>query len=95
MLKPRGLFMSVTEQFTFGILSDFESRKISRSEAAKLLNIDERSVSRKARRLREKGLLGLQHGNKCKSPINKTADEFKIRVVELVRQKYFDFDGKV
>lgn len=84
--------MSVTEQFTFGILSDFGSRTISRSEAAKLLNMDERSVSRKARRLREKGLLGLQHGNKCKSPINKTSDEFKIRVVELVRQKYFDFN---
>ena len=92
MLKLRGLCMSVTEQFTFGVLSDFESRKISRAEAAKMLNINERSVSRKARRLRDKGLLGLHHGNKCKKHSNKAPDDLKIQVLKIIRDKYFDFN---
>lgn len=92
MQRPRGLYMSVTEQFAFGIISDFESRKISRKEAATLLEIDERSVSRKAVRFRKDGLLGFQHGNRRKIPSNKTSDALRLKVLDLIKEKYFDFN---
>jgi len=93
MPEPRGLYMSVTEQFTFNVLNDFGLGKIKRSEAAMMLGITERSVTRKASRFRTKGLPGVQHGNKGKTPPNRVSDDLQMRVIKLVREKYFDFNA--
>ena len=39
MQDNRGMYMSGSEQFTYGILTDFEIGKISRADAATLLGI--------------------------------------------------------
>jgi transposase len=86
------MYMSRSDQYTYGILTDFEIGKVTRSDAASLLGITERSVSRRAKRLRDKGLAGLQHGNRGKVPANKTPDSDREHILNLVRQKYFDFN---
>ena len=92
MQDNRGMYMSGSEQFTYGILTDFEIGKISRADAATLLGITERSVSRRAKRLRQNGLAGLQHGNRGKAPSNKTPESERDHILKLVQQKYFDFN---
>jgi hypothetical protein len=92
MKVPGGIWMSGRQQFTYGVLTDFNAGKISRAEAALLLGVDERSVSRKSARFREKGLVGLQHGNTGRIPVNRTSLDLKATVLKLVREKYFDFN---
>ena len=92
MMELGGMRMSRREQFTYGVLVDFEARRITREEAAVLLEVEPRSVSRKAARFRAKGLAGLQHGNSGKVPTNRTPVELKVQVLELVKSKYFDFN---
>jgi transposase len=88
----KGMYMSGSDQFTYRILTDFESGKVSRKDAATLLNVTERSVARSTKRLREKGLAGLQHGNRGKAPSNKTPDSERDHILKLVKEKYFDFN---
>ena len=93
MPGTEGIFMTSKEQFIHKVLQEFLDRKRTRKEVAMLLQIDERSVSRKAKRLREKGLIGVLHGNKGKVPANKKPEPLKQRVLRLIRRKYFDFNA--
>lgn len=55
----QGVFMSVRQEVSFWVLEDFQNGKMSRRDAALTLGISQRSVSRKAKRLRDAGLKGL------------------------------------
>jgi transposase len=92
MQQCKGMYMGSVQQFTYGILTDFLNGKITRAQAASTLQVTERTVTRKAKRLREKGLLGILHGNKAKTPSNKTCGSLRAKVLDLVRAKYFDFN---
>lgn len=84
--------MSVKQEVTFWVLEDFRTGKLSRNEAALKLGISEKSVSRKAKRIREGGLGGLAHGNAKRTPSNRSPDELRQRVVALLRDIYYDFN---
>ena len=58
-----GLFMNKNEQVAFQILEDFRSGIKTRKQAALLLGVTERAVTRRARRLRLRCLSGIKHGN--------------------------------
>jgi transposase len=90
--QHKGMYMGSVQQFTFSILTDFLNGKVTRAQAASTLQVTERTVTRKAKRLREKGLVGVLHGNKAKTPTNKTCDQLRAKVLDLVRRKYFDFN---
>ena len=60
--------VSKNEQFTHRILEEFRAGKIRKADAAKLLGVSERTLQRKAKRIREKGIMGLKHGNYERSP---------------------------
>jgi len=92
MANDRGIYMSKNDQFSFGVISDFILSKVTRSEAAQLLQMSERSISRKARNIEKNGLFGMQHGNKGKFPKNKTSEILKATVLKLARETYFDFN---
>lgn len=68
-----------------------ESR-LSLSEAARVLGVSHRQAKRLKKRLSEKGVAGLAHGNRGRSPMNKTSEELKSRVVALSKEKYEDFN---
>ena len=84
--------MSKRGQFLHDTVSDFLNGKVSRKEAAELMEVRERSISRMARRVEEKGLLAGVHGNRGKIPWNKKHEEQKKSVMELVQREYFDFN---
>jgi hypothetical protein len=55
-----------------------------------VLNLSKRQVQRIEKKVKEKGLLGIIHGNRGKpSP---RAFDCEDRVIELVRETYFDFN---
>ena len=84
--------MSKNGQFTFQAVSDFLQSKLTRRETAELLQVRERTVSRLARRIEKKGLLGVIHGNRDRAPSNRKPKTLQNEVMKLVEEKYFDFN---
>ena len=87
-----GIILSTRESIRLGLLDDFRTGKRTRSEVAVLLGITERSVSRIVKKLRDKGPLGVKHGNYGKLPVNKRSQSEREAALELVRTKYRDFN---
>jgi transposase-like protein len=87
-----GIFMTKKEGFKYQIVEQFLSGKISRREAAELLQMKERNIAKIARRIEKKGFLGASHGNRGKDPWNKFEVSEAEAIVQLVKEKYFDFN---
>lgn len=51
-----GVFMSKEEQVKFSIVPDFIRQKVTRSEAASLLDTTERTITRTARKIDRGGM---------------------------------------
>lgn len=91
-MYQKGIFVGKRMEFEFQVISDFLSRKLSRVQASEMLGVRERTISRKARRHEKLGLKALVHGNKKRTPKNKTSDDKKGEVMRLVAKEYFDFN---
>lgn len=87
-----GIFMSKKEQVIHAVLEDFRCGRLRKKEAAELLGLSERSIQRKAKRLREQGLHGLKHGNVGRSPVNQKAKESRQEALRLIQEFYYDFN---
>lgn len=87
-----GIYMSKNEQFKYVIIEDYRRGELSRQEAADILGVSIKSVQRWAKAIREKGIVGIKHGNCGRSPINQYDDSFKNQIMDLVQQFYFDFN---
>jgi len=61
-------------------------------KGAKLLGISPRQMKRLRRKLKQRGVEGLLHGNRGKAPWNKTVSETIKQVVELARGHYQGFN---
>jgi transposase len=84
--------MSKGGALAYEIVSEFMMGKLSRKEAALLLEVRERTVSRLARRIEKKGIFGLEHGNRGRAPFLRRDERFKATVMKWVKEKYFDFN---
>lgn len=87
-----GIFMSKNDQFRFTTVSEFINAEISRRDAADILGMSERSVSRLARKVESSGMTGVLHGNVKRRPINTSDEMLKLEVKDLLQNKYFDFN---
>src|SRR5512134_628576 len=58
------------------------------AKGAKLLGISARQMKRLRRKMRERGVGGLVHGNRGKPAWNKTGSERLRKVIELARGRY-------
>ena len=92
MERDEGIYMSKNGQFTHQTVSDFLGGKLSRKQTAELLDVRERTVSRLARRIEQKGVFGVVHGNRDRVPSNKKPPAFQKSVMDLVQDHYFDFN---
>jgi len=54
--------------------------------------VSERTVQRKAKSVRIRGVVGLKHGNYKQSPVNKIDILLKNEIIELVKSQYYDFN---
>ena len=91
-MKEAGVIMSKRDVFEFEQIERFLAGQQSRSNTALLLGQTTRTISRKARKVESKGLLGVKHGNLGKRPINKKSDLLKMHVCKLIRKDYFDYN---
>ena len=87
-----GVFLSHSESYLFQIIDRFLTGKINRSEAAQLLNLSERSITRHAKKIKDKGIFGAKHGNFGKTPNKKYPDSLKKEVLDLFQREYYDFN---
>ncbi len=92
MEKGGGIYMSKRGQVLYRTVSDFLNGKLNRKEAAEVLEVRERSISRMARRVEAKGLWAAVHGNRGRVPWNKKHGELKETIMGLVEKHYFDFN---
>jgi|APSaa5957512535_1039671.scaffolds.fasta_scaffold61922_1 transposase len=87
-----GFFMNKNEQVEFEILQDFREGRKTRKQIALLLGVSERTVSRRAKKIRDKGVSGIKHGNYQKPPVNKISDKIRNEVMNLIVKNYYDFN---
>lgn len=92
MKETGGIWMSKKGQFQLDTVSEFLQGRLSRSEAAQLLDTTERTITRIARRIESRGVMGVVHGNQGKDPWNKKTAELKASVIRLMQERYFDFN---
>ena len=84
--------MSKNEAVALKILDDFREGKISRLVASDLLGCSERAVTRRVKKLREKGVAGIKHGN-FQTPSLKCIEASKrSEMMSLATKLYFDFN---
>ena len=92
MHRDGGIYMSKQGQLVYRIVSEFLGGKLYRKEAAELLGVRERTVTRIARRIEAKGLFATVDANRGRVAWNRTSEEKKGQVMELVKSTYFDFN---
>ncbi|MBV2169940.1 MAG: ISNCY family transposase, partial [Bdellovibrio sp.] len=86
--------MSSDESIRYQVITKFLNGILNREESARLLQVSQRTVSRIASKVKNKGIFGVKHGNLGKSPANRLPEDLKQTVIELLRTKYFDFNVK-
>ena len=84
--------VSKNEQFQLNILAKFRNGEVTRAQAAELLNLSERQVTRKSTCIATEGLKGILHGNSGTTPVNRTSLEMKSIFLNLYRTIYSNFN---
>ena len=87
-----GLVLSTREQVSLAVIEDFRGGRISRDEAARLLGVHWRTITRWANAVRAKGPQGIKHGNCGAIAPNRLADEDRQQVIALAKGRYRNFN---
>lgn len=84
--------MTAAEQLKLDVVMKVVAGTMGRKEAQAILSVSERTLERYVRAYQKRGPLFIRHGNSGRDPWNKTPDEFKRQVLDLIEAKYFDFN---
>ena len=84
--------MSKQEQFAYEMICRFQRGEVTREDVANMLETTPRNISRISKRVKEKGMLGIKHGNTSRPPANKDSKSHKRMVQDLLEKYYFDFN---
>jgi transposase len=76
------------------VVQQMDAGQLTGQEAAAVLGLSERQVWRLKKAYREKGAVGLAHGNRGKVSPRRTPEEVKGRIVELARKDYKDYNDQ-
>lgn len=76
------------------VIIELERGVLMISEASQVLGLSERQVKRLKKAYREKGAVGLAHGNRGKASGRKIPEEVKEAIVRLVRERYRDYNNQ-
>lgn len=91
-IEGKGIIMSVKNQIDYDVLIRVLAGEITGKQAAVLLNKSYRQTKRLIRKVKERGMLGVKHGSLGKVPWNRSQQELKKQVLQLLEEKYFDFN---
>lgn len=84
--------MKARDQLKLDTIALVFQKKISLEDARSVLNVSVRTVERYLKSYRDKGPLFSIHGNTGRSPTNKSSEADVERALELMKEKYFDFN---
>ena len=84
--------MDAQEQITLDVVVKISTGRMLRREGQKVLGVSERTLRRYLKDYEKRGALFVKHGNYQHSPSNKSPDDLKSRVLNLVRNEYYDFN---
>lgn len=83
---------TLKETMRYGIIKSLHRKKMTNNEAALAMGCSKRQVQRIKRRVEQIGPAGVCHGNKGREPAHAFSHEFRNRVIDLAKQRYFDFN---
>jgi transposase len=86
--------MSQKQWKRLDIVKRVEAGRLAVWEAAQILGISERQLLEIRKRVRREGSKGVVHGLTGRSPANRSAEEVRVRIVELRRGKYDGFNDQ-
>lgn len=86
------IIMTAKMQFKIDVISKVADGRLSKHQAAKLLQKSVRMVERYLDRYKLEGVNFVVHKNTGKPPSNKHSDKEKRRVQKLLQEKYYDFN---
>lgn len=92
MVYQGAVTLSKEEQVRYSVIEKFRTGEYTREEAALKLGIGERQVSRIAKKVREQGFKGVLHGNKGRTPWNKSPEKLIDQYVGVYESKYSKFN---
>lgn len=76
------------------VVQEMAAGRMTASEAAEALELSVRQVRRLKKAYREKGAVGLAHGNRGKASTRRTPETMRKRVVELAKKEYQDYNDQ-
>jgi transposase len=74
------------------VLTHLLAGEVTVAQAAAVLRLSTRQVDRLARRLRDEGVAALVHGNRGRTPANRTDEAIRARLVELATTEFAGFN---
>lgn len=86
------VLLKAQDQLKIDILSKLQCQQISKDHAKLILNVSDRTLRRYLKNYKDKGVYSVLHANRFRSPKNKISDTTKLRVQQLIVEKYFDFN---
>ena len=87
----KGKYYTMKDVQKMIVIQSVIDKKRTGSEASEILNISKRQVWRLVKKVKEKGIDEITHGNRHRPPVNKTPDEIVEKVVEL--KKSHDYEN--
>ena len=83
--------MSQKEIKQYDIIKKLINQELNGTEVARLLNLSIRHIRRLKKKVNEKGIKGLVHGNRGKPSNRKIPETEKQEIIKLLHQHYYDF----
>jgi len=84
--------MSDTEIKVYRLAMEVIEGKLTIVDFALQINKSYRQAQRVIKKIRDKDVLGALHGNKGRTPHNKTPTEIELKIIDLLKYKYTDFN---
>lgn len=73
-------------------MQQIESQQLTARQAGELLGLSIRQIRRLNAKYREKGALGLAHGNRGQKPNNRIDEEIRSEILKLAKDRYTDYN---
>jgi transposase InsO family protein len=84
--------LTARDQIRIDVLVKYTQGNLKIHDAIAAFEVGERQFRRIVKRFREEGVQGVIHGNRNKSPANKTPLELEYQIRKLYSSKYYDFN---
>ena len=91
-MEHKGLYVSQRDIRRYELLRKVEDGKLTLCQVTEALGVSYRQAKRLKVKVADSGLAGLVHGNRGRTPHNRPEEARRARVLELSKERYFDFN---